>query len=249
MAHRVGRLLVVVLAIAAPSAQTPAFYLPEDLSVLPKIVTKIVPGYFGRTFRDPFAAPEGELRVEIVINDAGTVGAARVVRSLNEKHDFEAETIDALRSWRFEPGRKDDRAVPALATVTVLFNQDRAAGRGRSGVLILDPRLSIQGADDEFGKGAVAEGEAGVTSPRKIKDVTPVYPADAQRRLASGAVVLDVVVLEDGSVGRIRVTRPADRSLEAEALRVVKLWQYRPGTRNGQVVAVLIPVTVVFALR
>jgi len=133
--------------------------------------------------------------------------------------------------------------------VTVRFVEQPSSGRGAPGPLRLVPRLSIQGADDDFGKGAVVPGEAGVTPPRMTGRVDPKYPSGARGRRAEGAVVLDAVVQADGTVGAVRVAVPADAELDAEAMRVVRLWKYSPALKNGQPVAILMQVTVIFSIR
>src|SRR2546425_719972 len=51
----------------------------------------------------------------------------------------------------------------------------------------------------------------GVTAPRLIKSGRPDYPGDAMRAKVQGRVKLQGVVLPDGTVGEVRVTRSLDR--------------------------------------
>jgi TonB family protein len=54
-----------------------------------------------------------------------------------------------------------------------------------------------------------------------------------------GTVLLDVVVMDDGTVGDVAVARPLDEGLDAEAVSAMKQWQFRPGTRDRKPVAVM----------
>jgi periplasmic protein TonB len=101
-----------------------------------------------------------------------------------------------------------------------------------------------------FGGGAYRPGN-GVTNPRLIREVKPNYTAEAMRAKIQGVVWLEAVVMENGSVGQVRVTRSLDPTfgLDQEAERTVKKWVFAPGTRLGQPVPVLIEIEMSFTLR
>jgi protein TonB len=101
-----------------------------------------------------------------------------------------------------------------------------------------------------FGGGAYRPGN-GVTNPVLVREVKPNYTAEAMRAKIQGVVWLEAVVMENGSVGQVRVTRSLDPTfgLDLEAERTVKKWLFRPGTRLGQPVPVLIEIEMSFTLR
>jgi TonB family protein len=101
-----------------------------------------------------------------------------------------------------------------------------------------------------FGGGAYRPGN-GVTPPTLVREVKPNYTADAMRAKIQGVVWLEAVVMTDGSVGQVRVTRSLDPTfgLDQEAEKTVKKWVFRPGTRLGQPVPVLIEIEMSFTLR
>ncbi|HEX7123174.1 MAG TPA: energy transducer TonB, partial [Gemmatimonadaceae bacterium] len=86
-----------------------------------------------------------------------------------------------------------------------------------------------------FGGGAYRPG-SGVDIPRVLREVKPQYTADAMRAKVQGVVELEAVVLQDGSVGDVQVTRSLDHTfgLDNEAIKAVKQWRFAPGTRLGQ---------------
>ena len=100
------------------------------------------------------------------------------------------------------------------------------------------------------GGGAYRPGN-GVEIPRLLREVKPQYTADAMRAKIQGAVLLECVVLPDGSVGDVRVTRSLDSTfgLDQEAIRAAKQWRFQPGTRFGEPVPVLITIELTFTLR
>ena len=91
----------------------------------------------------------------------------------------------------------------------------------------------------------------GVTLPVVLNEVKPQYTADAMRAKVQGTVLLECVVLPDGTVGPVEVVRSLDSSfgLDEEAVKAAKKWRFRPGTRLGEPVAVLVTIELTFTLR
>jgi len=100
------------------------------------------------------------------------------------------------------------------------------------------------------GGGAYRPGN-GVQLPQPVREVKPQYTADAMRAKVQGSVVLECVVLPDGSVGPVEVVRSLDSTfgLDQEAIKAAKQWRFRPGTRFGEPVAVLVTIELTFTLR
>ena len=89
----------------------------------------------------------------------------------------------------------------------------------------------------------------GVTMPTLVKEVKPSYTADSLRARVEGIVRVECVVNTDGTVGDVRVIKPLEPSLDAEAVKAVKQWQFRPGSRDGKPVRVQVEVELSFTLR
>ena len=91
----------------------------------------------------------------------------------------------------------------------------------------------------------------GVVSPRLIYQVRPNYTSGAMRAKIQGIITMEAVVMPDGSVGAVKITRSLDRAfgLDDEAVRTVRTWRFAPGTREGQPVSVLVEVEMTFTLR
>ncbi len=100
------------------------------------------------------------------------------------------------------------------------------------------------------GGGAYRPG-AGITLPSVLREVKPAYTADAMRAKVQGAVWLECIVMPDGSVGEVKVTRSLDPifGLDQEAIRAAKMWLFRPGMRQGEPVPVIITIELTFTLR
>ena len=107
-----------------------------------------------------------------------------------------------------------------------------------------------EGSGGGTGGGVYRPGN-GVESPRLLRSVRPNYTAEAMRAKVQGVVRLEGVVLADGTVGDVHVTRSLDGvfGLDQEAMKAAKQFRFVPGTRFGEPVAVLVSFEIEFTLR
>ena len=91
--------------------------------------------------------------------------------------------------------------------------------------------------------------DEGVKAPVMTKEVKPNYTADAMKRQVQGNVEMDVVVKADGAVGDVTVTKALDPDLDEEAVKATRKWEFRPGTKDGKAVDVLVKIEMTFTLR
>ncbi|WP_298650750.1 TonB family protein, partial [uncultured Proteiniphilum sp.] len=76
------------------------------------------------------------------------------------------------------------------------------------------------------------------------------YPVEAQKEGIQGRVICEYVVMKDGSIYDVNVVRGVDPSLDAEAIRIIKLMpKWKPGTQRGKAVNVRFVLPVVFRLQ
>jgi len=224
---RTGLAAVVVacLLAAAVSAQTqttPTVYKPGNGVIAPKLLQDVKPGYTGDAMR---RGVMGTVLMECVVLVDGTVGDVHVTRSLDA--DLDAEAVKALKQWRFSPGTKDGAPVAVSVEIEMSFSTLRG------------PRVDSPGVSRPGG---------GVISPRLIKELKPSYPPDARAAAITGVVEMQCVVLTDGTVGDVKVTKPLDPALDAEAVRTLRQWTFAPGTKDGQAVPVQVMVEMTFTL-
>ena len=90
-----------------------------------------------------------------------------------------------------------------------------------------------------------------VLTPSVILEVKPKFTAGAMRAKVQGVVLVEAIVLPDGSVGDVTVIQSLDRNfgLDDEAVKAAKQWRFIPGTRFGEPVAVLVTIELTFTLR
>jgi len=91
----------------------------------------------------------------------------------------------------------------------------------------------------------------GVTLPSVVREVKPEYTDEAKAQKIQGSVSLRIVVLADGTVGDIQVTRSLDDKygLDRQAGRAATKWLFKPGTKDGKPVPVEVELEMTFTLR
>ena len=99
--------------------------------------------------------------------------------------------------------------------------------------------------------GGVYRPGAGIVNPKVLHEVKPQYTSEAMRAQIQGDVWLEVVVLPDGTVGDVTVTKSLDPvfGLDEEAIKAARQWRFVPATRFGEPVAILVSLELGFNLR
>ena len=140
---------------------------------------------------------------------------------------------------------------PALPTQSQGSGSGGGAGTGRGSGIGPGTGSGLgPGTGGGTGGGAYRPGN-GVTTPELLQEVKPAYTAEAMRAKVQGSVYLECVVRQDGSTGDCRVVRSLDPTfgLDQEAIRAARQWRFKPGTRFGQPVPVLVTIELMFTLR
>jgi protein TonB len=80
--------------------------------------------------------------------------------------------------------------------------------------------------------------------PGVIKRVEPVYPTIARTARIEGTVVVDAIILKDGSVSDVTVLSSSSEVFNQACIDAVRRWRFTPGAND-----VVLTVTVRFTLR
>ena len=76
------------------------------------------------------------------------------------------------------------------------------------------------------------------------------YPPIAAEKGVQGRVIVQFVVMKDGTIDDAKVVRSVDPYLDAEALRVINAMpKWKPGKKDGQAVNVRYTVPIGFKLQ
>lgn len=84
--------------------------------------------------------------------------------------------------------------------------------------------------------------------PEAITRVPPQYPQWAREKAVDGTVMVQALVLKDGTVGDVRVLKSIP-PLDTAAVACVRQWRFKPAKDAGKPVAVWVAVPVKFSLH
>jgi TonB family protein len=94
-----------------------------------------------------------------------------------------------------------------------------------------------------------SDDKSALSAPVATMKVDPAYPPDVLRDKVEGKVTLYAVIRADGTVDDIKVLDSLDSRLDANAVHALARWHFRPGTKNGEPVAVEAVVEVPFRMK
>ena len=77
------------------------------------------------------------------------------------------------------------------------------------------------------------EQSAEISGPVPVQKVDPKYPPTLITERVAGEVILYAVIRRDGSVDSIQLVRGIDEQLDANAIRALRQWKFRPGAKEG----------------
>jgi TonB family protein len=191
---------------------------------------------------------QGVVIIEATIDPLGNVSTARVLRG---QPLLDQAALDAVKEWQFTPTMLNGAAIPVIMTVTVNFTMSGPRGSGSIDQAWAPwappPPPPPPPAQLVDGQAAVRVGGS-IKPPKKLRDVRPVYPADAMAANVQGVVILEATIDATGNVRNARVLR-GQPLLDAAAVEAVNQWQYEPTLLNGVAVPMIMTVTVNFTLQ
>ncbi len=244
--------LVVIVARMPEAARAPVnsmFFAAKDIIWLDR------PGPGGGGGGGGNKMPEPPKKAELPGKDKITVPAAKPPKLENPEPPKDEPKPPAqinIPAMTIASGVQEaPGALTGLPSVSQGPGSGGGAGTGTGGGIGPGQGSGLgPGYGGGFGGGAYRPGN-GVISPRLLVEVKPNYTADAMRAKIQGVVTLEAVVMPDGSVGNVHVTRSLDQTfgLDQEAIKTVKKWRFAPGTRMGQPVPVLVEIEMTFTLR
>jgi TonB family protein len=105
--------------------------------------------------------------------------------------------------------------------------------------------LSAQGSETVYAPGN------GVSLPSVVTQVKADYTQEAKDQRIEGTVLLESVVKSDGSVGAVAVVQSLDSvfGLDREAVKAMRQWEFKPGTKEGKAVAVKVVIEMTFSFK
>lgn len=203
-----------------PPQQSGVFRVGSGVTA-PKLLFKKEPMYSEEARK---ARLVGRVVLSIVVAEDGTPQNPRVVRGLGLGLDEMA--IEAVRTWRFDPGKKEGKPVKVAATVEVNF---RLLPDG-----IVAPAIAWHLTNISFQSPAL------FSRPTITK---VVYPPQSQEQ---GSFTLSLEVDETGVPKNVRLEKSSDVQNGSAIMAAVQNWRFSPGLQDGK--PVVAPCTMSFVL-
>jgi len=250
--HLVMALIAVLVIRYQPEAQSVEI-VPKDTEDL---IWLNIPGPGGGGGGGGNKAPEPPKKAELPGKEKITVPITKPPEPKMTPPPEEVKPLEELMNIPAKTLADAEQQLPGaikseVPTLSQGSGQGGGAGTGKgTGIGEGDGSGLGPGFNRGTGDGFYRPG-SGVTSPRVIEEKKPSYTADAMRAKVQGAVWLECIVLPDGTVGNVRVTRSLDSvfGLDQEAIKAARQWKFVPGMREGKPVPVLITIELTFTLR
>ena len=193
-----------------------------------------------RRYAEAFGRFEKAMSVEPAAAAQALFWMGVVRRSENDATQAELHFRDALA--RQEP-TSPDAATFGQVYAQFLFSQGRnqeasvvnarvAMTRRETGLRVKPPAASVLKVG------------GGVSSPKIVQRVEPVYSEEASAAKLTGTTVLSVEVHPDGRAHNMQVLRPLGLGLDDRAIEAVSNWRFQPATLNGHPVTVIATIEV-----
>jgi periplasmic protein TonB len=194
--------------------------------------------------------PKPAQRVQLVGRDSLVMPAARAARADTTKAPEEIAPRPQSTLPTVEVASGLHEAVGVLSELAPIGTGSRGPGSGPGTGKGPGSGTGDRGGPGDDGGDGLEPGD-GVTFPRMLQQVKPNYTSEALRAQVQGKVELEIVVLADGTVGRVHITRSLDPTfgLDQEAIKAVKQWRFDPGRKLGKAVPVRVGVELTFTLR
>lgn len=161
-----------------------------------------------------------EVRVEFVVDEAGEVRSLRVLQSTSAV--FSEAAKRSVSTWRFKPGRRDERPVRVRLALPVVFHVDaESILAGRPVISRLEGMTALPGT-------YVSD-----TPPQPIVEPHVTMPAGLSRP-GGGTAAVAVLVDETGEVREIELTESSHRICAEALIAAVRSMRFKPARLRGK---------------
>jgi TonB family protein len=163
-------------------------------------------------------------------------GGAKIIaptRKLMTRPDPKAESEDVAERTgppdfaALPPGAKPEAVFAYKRVYTLNVNMPNLNSATGSWIL----NFSELHTDSDYRHHAQETAE--LSGPVPLQKVDPQYPPTLVSERVAGEVILYAVIRRDGSVDGIQLVRGIDQQLDANAIKALRQWKFRPGTKQG----------------
>lgn len=189
---------------------------PDGRAVAPKPRSQRKPVY---PMGLRMAGASGNVVVGFTVSVEGRVVDAWIARSTHP--GFDDAALDAVRAWRFEPGRVGGRPVTTRMNVPIHFSID-----GEKSFRVTRPKT--------FGDDLPEALRYDV--PPEMEDLQlPAYPLEALKDRQGGKVMVAFMIDAQGRVVQTKVVgQPPSTALADAAVAAVETFRFKPAAKDGK---------------
>ncbi|MDO8540357.1 MAG: TonB family protein [Opitutaceae bacterium] len=169
----------------------------------------------------------GEASLMMDVDHTGRV--VDVLAFAYTRREFADSALDAVKHWRFTPGRSGGEPVGSMITLTVMFEV--------TGVLAYVKPIAASEEEnatgDQFAYQPIATAALDHV-PAALQRDGPIYPRQWIDEGRTGAVTVEFFIDETGAVRLPRVVGKADEFLGAASVAAVRTWRFEPPRHKGR---------------
>jgi TonB family protein len=223
----VGSLSGAALATAIRDVRTAGSPIAGDQVTPPSVLEYSTPPLYSDEARG--RRIEGLVTLEVHVNASGHADVLQVLKGLGFGLDENARL--AVRTWVFVPARRQGLSIDSTTVIDIPFS------------------LANEALNELIANDMATRVGPGIVPPRVVRRVAVPHGAPAQSRVRPGAVVLDFLLLEDGTPKIVRITRSIDPALDQAAVHTFEQWRFTPALKDGVPVKVRMNAEVTFHLE
>jgi TonB family protein len=221
-----GSLTGAALVTAIRDVRTGGPAIAGDAVTPPSVLEYSTPPLYSDEARS--RGIEGLVTLEVQVDASGHADVLQVLKGLGFGLDENARL--AVRTWVFVPARRQGLSVESTTVIDIPFS------------------LANEALNELIANDMATRVGPGIVPPRVVRRVA-VPRSRGQSIVRTGAVVLDFVLLEDGTPKIVRITRSIDPVLDQAAVHTFEQWRFSPALKDGLPVKVRMNAEVTFHLE
>jgi TonB family protein len=187
----------------------------------------------------------GTAQLEVTVEKNGSVNDISI---LSGDLMLAEAAVDAVRRWTFEPYKQSGGPAEARQKLTFNFLPGQKIGQLDTPLAAptLAAGLGIFPRSEDSSRDSTYTPGGSVTAPWVVHATAPESTELARKTKLHGTCILSLIVGPEGEPHDIKVVRALGEGLDIKAVEAVSKWRFQPGTKDGQPVAVRVPVEVSF---
>jgi TonB family protein len=196
---------------------------------------------------------EGDVNLDFIVNEQGRVEQLTIRTPVDSLLEAEALRIFKFIIW--QPAMFRGKAIDSRSTLEIPFSikHYKRACRERGYQTIVPTDVPIDSSGTIYQYKYAEQAPAPVFQSKEVNLQLFLaenfsYPDEALRKNITGVVKLNFIIEPYGPISNLVVTEHLGAGCTEEAIRLIKLLQWKPGMRDGKAIRVNVTVPIKFGL-